>query len=242
MIAPCRLHLAQDPRNPTNSCRGLRWPCPQQVEATAHPELQIHSTATSRFEVLDTICTVLLVLLASTAAFGQTKNAPSVPSSEPATLVQLQRFEIGAGAALAHKGNDFVDYWFAGGSATYALRPWLALGAEVDAFTVAGLGNEPDRWKSSCPACILNGVQTLALGELRMPLGHDAIQLFGRVAIGPAFVTHADSASSIIAAGRGSVGIDLRVWHVYARPFVLAGALAAGSPQFGFGFETGAVF
>jgi hypothetical protein len=191
---------------------------------------------------LAVVCTVLPISLMPESVFAQmTASTAVVPSPEPTVSERIQRFEIGAHAAIA-PGMVVADYLFAGVSASYALRPWLAVGAEIDIFTVAALGNEPGRWRAECPSCTWSGVQTLALGELRMPLGHDAVWLFGRLAMGPAFVTRADTASSVVAAARGSVGVELRLWHVYARPFAIVGAIGANAPRLGFGFETGAAF
>lgn len=82
----------------------------------------------------------------------------------------------------------------------------------------------------------------MALAELRIPLGHEALRLFGRAAAGPGFRTLVSSETKVELVVRGALGLDLRIWHVYARPFGYFGKMTYDSPSFGFGFETGAAF
>lgn len=184
---------------------------------------------------------ILACLFVSAAAFGQTNpKAMTVPTVASSPQPSVQRFEVGATMGISPEGpigpGDESLKLFAGVSANYAPRSWFAVGAEVEWLYA------PQNNSSDCYGCVASGIQTLALVELRTPLGHDAVRLFGRVAAGSAFVTGTDGESSVLPAGRVTIGVDLRLWHFYARPFGFVGAMTTFATQFGFGFETGAAF
>jgi len=178
---------------------------------------------------------LLPLLLAKNAVAQGSQLAPSgVHDSAP------QRFDLGLTSSLAlgrvgpFHGDDSAKL-FIGASGTYAPRPWFALGAAIDIL-------DAFQNHSDCYGCVQRGVLTLVLGELRLPLGTEHARLFGRIAVGPAFAVGTDEQNTLRAVAKTSVGLDLRLWHVYARPLAFIGMMTHVTSQFGPGFEIGATF
>jgi hypothetical protein len=169
-------------------------------------------------------------------------TSPAKGASVREDTLAAQRFEVGLTAGLALYNADPANHQddttklYVGVAGTYALRNWFAVGAEivwVDAFQ----NNSHD-----CFGCLSRGLLTLGLAELRLPLGTQHARLFGRFAAGPVFATDTYERQALLAAVRTSVGLDLRLWHLYTRPFVFLGTMTRTDPQLGLGLELGASF
>lgn len=184
---------------------------------------------------------MLPLLLLASVALGQSESQVTAPASADSKRgLAAHRFEVGARLSASPEGRvsagDNSLKIFAGLSATYALVPRLAIGTELEQLFA------PQNNSHDCYGCVSGGTQALALVEMRTPLGTEAVRLFGRLAAGPAFVTGTDEKFSVLPAARVSIGVDLRFWHLYARPFGYLGAMNRFASQFGLGFETGATF
>jgi len=191
------------------------------------------------------LCALLGFLSCTTTAVAQTKAAaPPGPSESGRPLSTHPQFAVGLRAGVSTEnyewGHEYYSKIFGGVSATYAWRPWLAVGTEIEWLSAYGPGELFMR--GLCERCVRSGTQVLAVGELRTKLGIDALKLFGRVSAGPAFVEWVDGDSSVIASIRASAGLELSLWHVYVRPFGFVASLVTQSTQPGAGLEVGALF
>jgi len=222
------------------------WANPSEaVNVTTPPVRLAHRTATPQgLRVFRLAGLALLVLMAPCSAFAQATTDPSpIASSEAVTPATLPQFEIGLHGAATTETHDHANQLFAGLSIAYALRPWLAVGTEMDAMATAGVsGDSATVLRETQPHYIMSGYQALVMGELRLPLARDVVRPFVRAAIGPASVTHADRSTAVVVATRTSVGVDLRLGHFYMRPFGFVGTIATAALPLGFGLEAGATF
>lgn len=183
----------------------------------------------------------LPALLATSPTSAQTDPSPApAPRSEPSNQLATHRFELGWHIGVTPQGHGWsgsgssASEYFIGISAAVALNRWFALGVEVEEFAVPSDGEHVND--------LHDGIRTFALAELRVPLGHEALRLFGRAAAGPALLTTTSFKSSVELAVRESIGVELRIWHVYARPFGYFATMTNAEPKLGIGFETGATF
>lgn len=180
--------------------------------------------------------TMASALLLANNAIGQ----GSQPEPHRVNDLASHRFEFGLTSSIALGQVGSFDHedsakLFIGASGTFAPRPWLAVGAAIE-FLDAFQNN------SDCYGCVRRGVLTLLLGELRLPLGTEHVRLFGRFATGPVFAVGTDERSTLRALAKTSVGLDLRLWHVYARPFAFVAMMTQTTSQIGPGLEVGASF
>lgn len=227
------------PRFRSAGCSALR-----RMGISTTPPVPAKHRAAAQLELRATwsLCLALLIFVTACPAFAQAANQPPpVAASESNNSTAEPQFQVGIHGAIAPGTRDLYGHLYAGLSATYALRPWLAVGTEIDSLITISEGADTYTAEKANPNSIYihNGVQTLALGEVRLPLGHHAVRLFGRAAVGPAFLSYANNTSAVVLATRASAGLDLLLWHFYVRPFGLVGTIASSSPQLGFGLEAG---
>jgi hypothetical protein len=145
------------------------------------------------------------------------------------------------GASTFHNGFGDVPMLLSlGWTFSYAPRSFYAFGGEVAAFELA-FNRDEDR--QSCPTCASAGTMFLPFGELRTPW-KAPVNVFARLSIGLAVANANDGSRKALALVRAAAGPELRVWHVYFKPFVsVANKVSAEQGDIvGFGAEIGAVF
>jgi hypothetical protein len=165
------------------------------------------------------------------AAICTVRPAHADDASEP-----NYKNEIGLAASVTGK-SPFVAS--AGVSVSHAPWAFFAAGAELSTFKLGGTGEACmyDR------VCVSDGWMLLPFGEVRTPWT-SPVNVFARLSVGGALANVNDGSHKLLAIVRGAAGPELRVSHLYFRPFVsVSNKLVSWQRgQIGVGAEIGAAF
>jgi hypothetical protein len=147
----------------------------------------------------------IVLALALTASLGYVNAAHA---AETSAATSHNRYTFGITGVTIYDGPGFVSLGFTG---SYAPVPFFAVGGELSWFALVG---------GVCSVCA-DGTIVLPFAEVRTPWRFP-VNVFARVSAGVAAVNryNGDAGSHFLPAVRAAAGPELKVWHLYLRPFV----------------------
>jgi hypothetical protein len=151
------------------------------------------------------------------------------------------RFALGiVGTSTFPFGDYYVPSLLSlGGVFSYSPRRFCAVGAEVSAFVLAF----QSAGSGTPPTSVQDGTMFLPFGEVRT-LWAFPVNVFVRVSAGVAAAELKDKSHKAVGVVRVVTGPELRVQHVYFKPFasIVTKVSAYQGEALGFGAEIGATF
>jgi len=157
--------------------------------------------------------TASVLALAAAAFAAGPVHAAGVDGAD--TAESRDRFAMGLIAAASRPSdNDMLASL--GLTFSYAPRAFYSLGGEVSAFALV---LPAENYRRSCPTCARSGTMLLPFGEVHTTWTIP-VNVFVRFSPGFAIARLNDDSNKVLSHVRVAAGLELRVWHVYAKPFV----------------------